>query len=100
MKHLSSCTPEVRHVLNLCCCCCCCCRVVASCFALIHDKTSFFVLRLLLGLFEAGATPAMWYSLSQFYPQERCGASAGQCLLFLGPAAPIWAHMLHEMHVP
>lgn len=45
--------------------------VVASCFALIHNVTSFFVLRLLLGLFEAGATPAMWYSLSQFYPQER-----------------------------
>jgi MFS family permease len=54
-------------------CRCCCRRIVASCFALIHDTTSFFVLRLLLGLFEAGATPAMWYSLSQFYPQERCG---------------------------
>lgn len=45
--------------------------VVASCCALIHNATSFFVLRLLLGAFESGATPAMWFALSQFFPQER-----------------------------
>lgn len=45
--------------------------VIATCCALIHDKTSFYVLRLLLGVFESGAAPAMWYAVSQFYPQER-----------------------------
>eukprot|EP00878_Enallax_costatus_P009688 GHUV01010120.1.p1 GENE.GHUV01010120.1~~GHUV01010120.1.p1 ORF type:complete len:437 (+),score=77.59 GHUV01010120.1:96-1406(+) len=45
--------------------------VAASCFALIYNAPTFFTLRLVLGVFEAGALPAMWYHLSQFYPQER-----------------------------
>lgn len=45
--------------------------VVATCGVFLHDTTSFYVLRLLLGVFESGASPAMWYALSQFYPQER-----------------------------
>lgn len=44
---------------------------VASCFALVRGKPSFYLLRLLLGVFEAGAVPAMWFHLSQFYPKER-----------------------------
>lgn len=44
---------------------------VASCFALVHNAASFFALRLLLGVFESGALPAMWWHLSQFLPQER-----------------------------
>lgn len=45
---------------------------VASCMSLIHNVTSFFILRLLLGTFESGAVPAMWYHLSTFYPADRC----------------------------
>ncbi|KAF8067241.1 ttuB [Scenedesmus sp. PABB004] len=45
--------------------------VVASCFALVHNAAGFFVLRLLLGAFESGATPAMWWHLTQFFPQHR-----------------------------
>lgn len=44
---------------------------VASCMSLIHNVTSFFILRLLLGTFESGAVPAMWYHLSTFYPADR-----------------------------
>lgn len=45
---------------------------VASCMSLIHAPSSFFALRLLLGMFEAGAVPAMWFHLSTFYPVDRC----------------------------
>jgi MFS family permease len=49
-----------------------CWGVVASCGCLIHNVPSFFTLRLLLGVFEAGAVPAMWWHLAQFFPPERC----------------------------
>lgn len=45
--------------------------VTASVFSLIHNRTTFYALRLLLGVFEAGALPAIWYHLSQFMPQDR-----------------------------
>jgi MFS family permease len=30
---------------------------VATCFALVHNKATFFALRLLLGMFESGELP-------------------------------------------
>lgn len=56
---------------------------VASCMSLINNQGSFFALRLLLGLFEAGAVPAMWYHLSTFYPADRCGDSCSTALCWL-----------------
>jgi len=44
---------------------------IASFSSMIHNITSFYILRLLLGVFEAGAVPAMWFHLTQFFPQER-----------------------------
>eukprot|EP00775_Hariotina_reticulata_P012666 gene12666-12793_t len=44
---------------------------IASFSAMIHDVISFYILRLLLGAFEAGAVPAMWFHLTQFFPQDR-----------------------------
>jgi MFS family permease len=46
---------------------------VASCFMFTHSVWSFYLLRLLLGVFEAGAFPAMWYALAVFFPRGRCG---------------------------
>lgn len=54
------------------CCWCMSAGAVATASALIHDAKSFYILRLLLGVFESGAAPAMWYAVSQFYPSERC----------------------------
>lgn len=44
---------------------------VAACFMFITTPTSFYILRLLLGIFEAGAFPGMWYALATFYPRNR-----------------------------
>lgn len=44
---------------------------VAACMSLINSVGSFFALRVLLGTFEAGAVPAMWFHLSSFFPSER-----------------------------
>lgn len=55
---------------------------VATCMSAIHSVGSFFALRLLLGAFEAGAVPAMWYHLSSFFPADRCACvRRGFCLL-------------------
>lgn len=48
-----------------------CWGTVASACAAISSPASFYALRLLLGLFEAGVSPAMWYHLSQLYTPER-----------------------------
>jgi MFS family permease len=45
--------------------------VVAACFMFISRPWSFYLLRLLLGMLESGAFPAMWYALSTFYPRRR-----------------------------
>jgi MFS family permease len=49
--------------------------IVAVCFMFINSAWSFYLLRLMLGVFESGAFPAMWYALSEFYPRRRwvCG---------------------------
>jgi MFS family permease len=45
--------------------------VVAVCFMFISSAWSFYLLRLLLGVFESGSYPAMWYALSVFFPRRR-----------------------------
>lgn len=50
--------------------------VVASCFALVRQAWSLFLLRLLLGILEAGALPALWHVFAVFYPASRCAGLA------------------------
>ncbi|GBF99610.1 MFS transporter [Raphidocelis subcapitata] len=45
--------------------------IVAVCFMFISSVWSFYLLRLLLGVFEAGSYPAMWYALTVFFPRRR-----------------------------
>jgi sugar phosphate permease len=44
---------------------------VAACMSLIDTVGIFFALRVLLGMFEAGAVPAMWFHMSSFFPADR-----------------------------
>jgi MFS family permease len=50
---------------------------VAACFAAVNGDTVFYVLRLLLGFFEAGALPGMWTYLSYFYSKSRMTVPLG-----------------------
>jgi MFS transporter, ACS family, tartrate transporter len=52
--------------------------VVSSAMALIEGRTSFFVLRFLLGVAESGVNPAAFYLLSLWYPSRRRAAAMGQ----------------------
>lgn len=49
----------------------CCWGLVAACFATVDSKASFLTMRILLGVAESGAYPAMWSIISQFYPPEQ-----------------------------
>ena len=40
--------------------------ICACVFALMRSPEEFYALRLLLGIFEAGAFPGMWYFLSRY----------------------------------
>ncbi|KAI8463282.1 MAG: major facilitator superfamily domain-containing protein [Monoraphidium minutum] len=44
---------------------------VATSFMFITSPWSFYLCRILLGVFESGAFPAMWFALSVFYPRKR-----------------------------
>lgn len=58
--------------------------VVAASMAFISSAWSFYLLRFLLGAFEAGAFPAMWFMLSCFFTRRRWawqGGGAGACML-------------------
>lgn len=44
--------------------------IVSACCCLMDSRASFFILRLLLGITEAGAFPGLWYLAGQFYPRE------------------------------
>ncbi|KAI8463284.1 MAG: major facilitator superfamily domain-containing protein [Monoraphidium minutum] len=44
---------------------------VAMSFMFINSRWSFYLCRILLGVFESGAFPAMWYALSVFFPRTR-----------------------------
>ncbi|KAK9816765.1 hypothetical protein WJX72_004884 [[Myrmecia] bisecta] len=47
--------------------------IVATAFAGMKSTTQFYVLRLLLGVTEAGTFPGMWYHLSLFYSDKELG---------------------------
>lgn len=44
---------------------------VATCFALVNSAWSLYLLRVLLGILEAGALPALWHVFSVFFPAAR-----------------------------
>jgi MFS family permease len=44
--------------------------IISSCFAFIHGETSFYILRLLLGVAEAGFVPGVVLFLSQWFPRH------------------------------
>lgn len=44
---------------------------VAACFALVTKVWSLYLLRLLLGVLEAGALPALWHVFAVFFPARR-----------------------------
>ncbi|WIA31173.1 hypothetical protein OEZ86_001180 [Tetradesmus obliquus] len=44
--------------------------VVATCAALIHNRTGLFLQRFFLGITEAGAIPSALHLMSQFYPVQ------------------------------
>lgn len=50
----------------------------------VHDATSFYVLRFLLGVFEAGFAPGIIFYLTYWYPRARMGA-AMSVLMIPGP---------------
>ncbi|WP_434447398.1 MFS transporter [Lentzea sp. E54] len=50
----------------------------------VHDATSFYVLRFLLGVFEAGFAPGVIFYLTYWYPRARMGA-AMSVLMIPGP---------------
>ena len=47
--------------------------LVATSFALMRTRLQFYVLRMLLGVAEAGSFPGMWYHLSLFYSEKDLG---------------------------
>lgn len=52
----------------------------------VQGEYSFYALRVLLGIFEAGFAPAMFYYCTQWFPKHRLG-SALAILGFTGPIA-------------
>lgn len=64
--------------------------VVAMCFALMRTRMQFYVLRLLLGVAEAGSFPGMWYHLSLFYSEKDLGLAYAYVTLG-GAIAQVWS---------
>ncbi|KAI5805861.1 high-affinity nicotinic acid plasma membrane permease [Geopyxis carbonaria] len=52
--------------------------ILGACHAALASAWSFYVLRLLLGIFIAGMWPGMCYYLTLFYPPEQTGKRIGQ----------------------
>ena len=59
--------------------------LVSTAMALIYSPTSFYVLRFLLGLAEAGFVPGMFLYLSYWIPERHLGRATGLFIL----AAPV-----------
>ena len=71
--------------------------IVAICFALMRNRWQFYMLRMLLGVTEAGSFPGMWYHLSLFYSEKDLGlayayVSLGSAVSQVGPAAVLPRH--------
>ncbi|GBF88138.1 hypothetical protein Rsub_00850 [Raphidocelis subcapitata] len=45
--------------------------IVATCFSLVTKAWSLYLLRVLLGILEAGALPALWHVFAVFFPARR-----------------------------
>ncbi|GAA3527518.1 MFS transporter [Amycolatopsis ultiminotia] len=58
--------------------------ITSAAMLFVHDETSFYVLRFLLGVFEAGFAPGIIFYLTYWYPRTRMGA-AMSVLLIPGP---------------
>jgi MFS family permease len=54
----------------------------------VHDATSFYILRFLLGVFEAGFAPGVLFFLAYWYPSSRMGGAMA-IFLFGPPVAGI-----------
>lgn len=52
--------------------------IIGACMAAMHAAWSLYLLRLLLGVVEAGLWPGMTYYLTLFYPPSRIGKRIGQ----------------------
>ncbi|KVK87613.1 MFS transporter [Burkholderia ubonensis] len=57
--------------------------------SMVSDATTFYILRFLLGLFEAGFAPGIIYFLSRWYPRRRMGRTMAilMCALPVGSIA-------------
>ena len=60
----------------------------SSCMLFVHNEMSFYVLRFLLGVFEAGFAPGMIYYLTLWYGRERL-ARVMAIVMLAGPIGSI-----------
>jgi MFS transporter, ACS family, tartrate transporter len=75
-----------------------CWGLVSSAMAFVDGRVSFFVLRFLLGVAEAGVNPAAFYLLSLWFPSQQRATAMGQMhwaqLVSLVIGAPISGALL------
>lgn len=62
--------------------------LTSACMVFVHDTSTFYVLRFLLGVFEAGFAPGMIFYLTYWYPEAR-RARVMAVVLMAGPVAGI-----------
>ncbi|WP_116137460.1 MFS transporter [Trinickia diaoshuihuensis] len=62
--------------------------LTSAAMATVHDVRSFYLLRLLLGVFEAGFTPGILFYLTYWYPPSRM-ANAIAAVMIGGPLAGV-----------
>jgi sugar phosphate permease len=60
----------------------------STCMMFVNDVTSFYILRFLLGVFEAGFAPGMLFYLTLWYASSRL-AGVTAIVLFAGPVASL-----------
>lgn len=68
LLHVSLCLSNIHTNAS---CACCLLNTTCLCQTTVKNRTQFFVLRLLLGMSESGAFPAMWHYLNSFYPADQ-----------------------------
>ncbi|OTP67675.1 MFS transporter [Caballeronia sordidicola] len=62
--------------------------LTSACMIFVHDTGTFYILRFLLGVFEAGFAPGMIFYLTYWYPESR-RARVMAVVLMAGPVAGI-----------
>ncbi|GMH35203.1 hypothetical protein BSKO_03071 [Bryopsis sp. KO-2023] len=72
--------------------------LASSLTAFVRNVTDLYVLRLLLGIFEAGTIPGVFFYLGQFFPASRSsgvyGISLAGCAVGMAISAPLAAGFL------